>query len=96
MRKFIKFVVVVTGLVLIGLAIREELRKPKEQRDWYGKLGGVIPYEFRPPTPERVKDAMWNPDDDRIFTDTVFGVGWAVNLAEVKDRVAHRGNGAVA
>jgi hypothetical protein len=93
MKKFIRFVIVVAGVALVAAAIREELRKPRAQRDWYGRLGGVIPYEFRPPTPHRVKEAMWNPDDDRVFTDTVFGVGWSVNLAEVKDRVANRGNG---
>ncbi len=41
---------------------------------------GTVPYDFRPPTWERIRDAYWNPDSDRLFSDRVFGVGWAVNL----------------
>jgi hypothetical protein len=93
MRKFFKAVVIIAGIAMVSAAIIQELKKPKGQRDWYGRLGGVIPYEFRPPTPHRIKDAMWNPQDERVMTDTVFGVGWSVNLAALKDRVAQRGNG---
>lgn len=96
MKKLIRFVVILAGVALVIAAIRQELRKPREQRDWHGRVAGVIPYEFRPPTPHRIKDAVWNHDDERIFTDTAFGVGWAVNLAGVKDRFAHRANGVAA
>jgi hypothetical protein len=96
MKKFIKTVVMIVGIALVISAIAKELRKPKGQRDWYGRLGGVIPYEFRPPTPHRIKEAMWNPQDERVMTDTVFGVGWSVNIPALKERVAQRGNGAEA
>ncbi len=29
-------------------------------------------------------DAYWNPRSDRLFSDRVFGVGWAVNLYRAK------------
>jgi hypothetical protein len=43
-----------------------------------------VPYDFRPPTWERIRTAYWNPDSDRLFSDRVFGVGWAVNLYQAK------------
>ncbi len=61
-------------------AIYQELRKPPAERTWHGKVGGVIPYDFRVPTLERVKAAYWDPSSDTVFTDRVIGVGWAVNI----------------
>ena len=92
----LKTVVKIGGVALVAAAVWQELKKPRGQRDWHGRLAGIIPYEFRPPTPSRVMDAVWNPQDDRILTDTAFGVGWSVNLAQVKDRLAKCTNGAVA
>jgi hypothetical protein len=62
-------------------AVLRELMKPSEERHWHGSLFGVMPYDFRPPSLNRFKDAWWNPDDQRLFTPREFGVGWAVNLA---------------
>ena len=70
-------------LVVVGLvvaAVATELAKPEEERTWHGKLMEFVPYDFRPPTWERIRDAYWNPHSDRLFSDRVFGVGWAVNL----------------
>ncbi len=64
-------------------AIAQELSKPEEEREWHGTVGGMIPYDFRPPSLERLKESWWNPDDDRLLTGRAFGVGWAVNLARV-------------
>ena len=61
-------------------AIYQELQKPAEERTWQGRIGGLVPYDFRPPTPERLRQAYWNPDEPRIFTDRVLGLGWAVNF----------------
>jgi len=91
----LKNVVKMVAIALVVAAVWQELKKPRGQRDWYGRVAGIVPYEFRPPTPSRVKDAMWNPQDDRLLTDTVFGVGWSVNLAQVKDKLSKRTNGAV-
>src|ERR1700726_800046 len=74
-------------LAVVGLfvaAVATELSKPEEERTWHGRVGGVVPYDFRPPTWERIRSAYWNPDSDSLFTDRVFGVGWAVNLHRAK------------
>ena len=61
-------------------ALYQELRKPDAERTWHGKVAGVVPYDFRLPTLARLRDAYWNPSTDVIFTERVFGVGWAVNI----------------
>ena len=74
-------------LVAFGLfaaAIATELSKPEAERTWQGKVGGIVPYDFRPPTWQRIREAYWNPESDRLFSDRVFGVGWAVNLYRAK------------
>jgi len=69
-------------------AIYQELRKPPEARTWNGKVAGVVPYDFRLPTLDRLQAAYWNPDDEQIFSDRVFGVGWAVNIPVAARRVS--------
>ena len=46
-----------------------------------------VPFEFRLPTPRRIKERWWNPEDDRWFTPHVFGVGWSLNLYQVCKRL---------
>jgi Family of unknown function (DUF5808) len=67
-------------------ALAQELSKPEDQRTWHGRVVGV-PYDFRFPTFRRFRDAYWNPNDDRIFTDRVVGVGWAINFAQLIPRL---------
>ena len=74
--------VVVFGLVVAAVAT--ELSKPEEERTWHGRVLDVVPYDFRPPTWQRIRDAYWNPESDHLFSDRVFGVGWAVNLYRAK------------
>ena len=50
-----------------------------------GKVLGM-PYDLRPPTIARIKERMWNPDDPRIFTPRVFGGGWTINLATLREK----------
>src|SRR6266566_2201050 len=74
-------------LAVIGLvvaAVATELSKPEEERTWHGRVWGAVPYDFRPPTWERIRAAYWNPDSNQLFSDRVFGVGWAVNLYQAK------------
>jgi hypothetical protein len=51
----------------------------------HGKILGV-PYDFRRPTLARIRERMWNPDDPHIFTPRVFGAGWDINFATLKER----------
>jgi hypothetical protein len=68
---------------LLAAALITELRKPKHERTWHGNIAGLVPYEFRPPTLARVRERWWNPQDGRVLTEHVFGVGWSINLARV-------------
>jgi hypothetical protein len=69
-------------------ALYQELRKPDAERTWHGRVAGVVPYDFRLPTLERIRSAYWDPESDVIFTDRVFGVGWAVNLPVAARKLA--------
>jgi hypothetical protein len=68
-------------------AIYKELRKPPEERTWHGKLLGFLPYDFRPPTLDRIRDTYWNTRSDRLFTDKPIGIGWSINIAAVLKRL---------
>jgi hypothetical protein len=70
----------------LGAAIVQELRTPAADRKWHGTVGGVVPYDFRVPSPEKLRDAWWNPDGP-LITETAFGVGWAINFARVVEMV---------
>jgi hypothetical protein len=73
-----------TAFGLVVAAVATELSKPEPERTWEGRVLGVVPYDFRPPTWDRIRDAYWNPRSDSLFSDRVFGVGWAVNLHQAK------------
>jgi hypothetical protein len=79
-RRLVRFV----AFGLVVAAVATELSKPEPERTWEGRLFGVVPYDFRPPTWQRIRDAYWNPGSDRLFSDRVFGVGWAINLHQAK------------
>jgi hypothetical protein len=74
----------VAAFGLVVAAVATELTKPPQDRTWQGKVIGVVPYDFRPPTWQRIRDAYWNPESESLFSDRVFGVGWAVNLYRAK------------
>ena len=57
-----------------------------EERHWHGKLG-FIPYDFRLPTIERLKQAYWNPESDSIFGPEAWGIGWAVNFHALLEKM---------
>ena len=46
-----------------------------------------IPYDWRWPTPDVLRERMWNPADPRIFTPHAFGWGYSVNLPAVWRRL---------
>ncbi len=73
------------GFVLIVAAIVDQMRRPADERTWTGNVL-VFPYDFRMPTMNRIMERFWNPDDERLFTPHVFGVGWSINLYQVVKR----------
>jgi hypothetical protein len=77
--ELVKLIRTLTWLAFAA-AIYQELRKPPEARTWNGKVAGVVPYDFRVPTLDRLRSAYWAPDSEQVFSENVFGVGWAVNI----------------
>ena len=69
-------------LAVTAAALWQQLSRPREQRTWEGRVG-VIPYDFRPPTPSRFRMRMWAPDNADVVVPQVFGVGWTVNLGRL-------------
>jgi hypothetical protein len=65
-----------------AVAIIQELRKPAAQREWNGTVGGVIPYDFRLPTADRLRQRLWNPNGP-VVSPQVFGVGWSLNAGKL-------------
>ena len=78
------------GLALVAAAIVTEYRKPPAEREWHGRLAGFVPYDFRRPTLDRARAAMWNPESARLFYPQVFGVGWTVNVGRLVRLVVRR------
>jgi hypothetical protein len=79
-RRLVRFI----AFSLIAAAVATELAKPAEERTWHGRVFDMVPYDFRPPTWQRIRNAYWDPNSDRLFNDRVFGVGWALNLHRAK------------
>ncbi len=84
----IRRLVRLTTIALVVGAVATELSKPEEERTWHGRVIGLVPYDFRPPTWDRIRDAYWNPESDSLLSDRVFGVGWAINLHRAKTLLA--------
>ena len=66
-------------LFFVGAALAQQLQRPPEERTWYGKIAG-IPYDFRLPTVERIRDTFWNKNTSKIFLPQAFGIGWGINM----------------
>lgn len=76
-RKIRSAVLAVTAAVG-AMAVVQQLRRPRAERTWHGRVLG-IPYDFRRPTLQRLRDEWWNPSAP-LFTPHSFGIGWSVNL----------------
>ena len=66
-------------MALAAAAIYKEMKLPPEERTWHGEVAGFVPYDFRVPTMDRMRDRLWNPEGPLVGPH-VFGVGWAVNF----------------
>jgi hypothetical protein len=69
----LKAIAVVGALLLPPLALR------LAGRPLTGRFLG-IPYDFSPPTAERIAHTLWNPSDDGVMAPHVYGWGYSVNL----------------
>ena len=75
------------AVALVATAVYQELKKPPGERQWHGRVANFVPYDFRPPSVERLRERFWNPQDPRIFTEHLFGVGWSLNLPSLLERL---------
>lgn len=75
------------GGALIGAAVATELAKPESERTWHGSIEGVVPYDLRPPTIDRLRETYWNTESDEILVPNAFGVGWSINFAGLVNRI---------
>lgn len=71
------------GLGALVAAVVTERRKPPAEREWHGRLAGLVPYDLRRPTMERVRSSLWNPGSPRLISPQVFGVGWTLNVGRL-------------
>ena len=78
----------VTVITLAMAAILQELEKPRDERKWRGMVAKYIPYDFQLPTIKRLKETYWNPYDAHLFTQAAFGVGWAINVYALLERLS--------
>jgi hypothetical protein len=85
-------VAVLAGAGLVIAAVARELSKPRGERQWTGRVAGFVPYDFRPPTVDRLRHSFWDPENRQLLTPRAFGVGWGVNLAEVSRRSGLNGH----
>ena len=76
----------ILALALVVTAVIKELRLPQEERTWHGALGGFVPYDFRVPTVEKIKNTFWSPEGT-ILVSRPFGVGWTINFGAVVAKV---------
>jgi hypothetical protein len=76
---------------LAAAALVQELRKPRDQREWHGTVAGIVPYDYRLPTMQRIKDRLWNPNGP-VVGPQVFGVGWSVNVGKLASLARERGS----
>ena len=53
-----------TAVALVVGAVATELAKPEEERNWHGRVLGVVPYDFRVPSWDKIRDAYWNPSSE--------------------------------
>lgn len=81
------YAVQVATVALVVAAVVQEISKPKEQRTWHGRSLGLVPYDFRRPTLERFKEAMWNPYDRRVLIPMPAGIGWTINFFSLLDNL---------
>src|SRR5215469_16821349 len=75
----LNFIFGVLFLIYVVVAITQQLQRPPEERTWYGKIAG-IPYDFRIPTVERIRNTFWNKDTSQILLPQAFGIGWTINM----------------
>ena len=78
-----------TAIILFTVAtVAYSIRSKKS----HGRFLGV-PFDWRVPSLGEVRQKLWNPADDRLFTPTTFGIGWVPNAHQLLQRLGYLGGG---
>ena len=78
-NKLVRTVLGIGVTSLVSAAIVDQLRRPVGERTWHGTILG-IPYDFRLPTSEKLRNTFWNQETSEIFLPHAFGIGWSINF----------------
>jgi hypothetical protein len=85
--KGLRGIATLVGVGLVIAALAQELKRAPADRTWHGTVLGFVPYDFRPPTPERIRHEFWDPESENILSPHAFGVGWGINLGAVAKKL---------
>lgn len=76
-------------LAVQGAVAATELRRPRDERSWEGRLLG-LPYDLRPHDDEddaARPPAWWDVDDRRLVVPRRPGIGWRINAGALAARL---------
>jgi hypothetical protein len=73
-------------VALTGWAVVQELRTPADRRQWHGRVAGIVPYDFRVPSVDRMRSSWWDPNGP-LITPQVMGVGWTLNFGRLAEAI---------
>jgi hypothetical protein len=51
-----------------------------------------LPYDWRRPSRQRLRERALNPDEPRVFTPKSFGWGYGINFSALKRKLTGRGS----
>jgi len=89
---WLRTVVEVAVIALTVAAFVRELRRPRTERTWQGRIARV-PYDFRAPSLARLRSGIWQPDQPAVVVPKSFGLGWTLNLGSVAARTRRGASG---
>ena len=78
-NKAVRTIIGIGVIALVSAAVVDQLRRPTDERTWQGTILG-FPYDFRPPTLEKLRNTFWNKDTSQVFLPHAFGIGWSINF----------------
>lgn len=73
-------------LLILGALLLPPLALRLAGKPLTGRFFGM-PYDFTPPTLDKVRRTLWNPSDDRVLAPHVYGWGYSVNLNAIARRL---------
>lgn len=92
MAGWLRTLVEVVVIALTVAAFVRELRRPRSERTWQGRVARV-PYDFRAPSLTRLRSGIWQPDQSAVVVPKSFGLGWTLNLGSVAARTRRGATG---